>query len=99
MRELLVGAVLLWSAACTEPRSERCKTVCEREAECAESSPGAGYRFEQQECVSACAALERDAEGKQYVARHVSCVDQAAGCAEIHACNLEYREADRPEGN
>ena len=94
MRAVLVGAILLWAAAgCTEPRSARCKTVCEREAECADSSEGAVYRFEQQECISACAALERDAEGKQFVARHVACVNKAQTCDEMHKCNPAYRES------
>jgi hypothetical protein len=97
MRFVLIGAILFVTAAagCTEPRSARCKTVCEREATCAEKSDDPDFRFDQQECVSACAALERDAEGKKYVARHAECVDAADSCDQIYACNLEYQEAPK----
>ncbi len=92
MRFALVGAILLLATACTEPRSERCKTVCEREAECAEQSPTkADFRFDEQECVSACAALERDTQGKQYVRRHAECVQKAGpSCEQVYACNVPY---------
>jgi len=92
MRFVLVGAILLFASACTEPRSERCKTVCEREAECAEKAPTrADFRFDEQECVSACAALERDTQGKEYVRRHADCVqDAGSSCAAVYACNVPY---------
>ncbi len=91
MRFALVGAVLLLASSCTEPRSERCKTVCEREAECAEKAPTKGdFRFDEQECVSACAALERDPQGKEYVRRHAACIQSASTCESVYGCNVPY---------
>jgi hypothetical protein len=97
MRRALFGVCLFaWlavGAACTEPRSERCKYACEREAKCSEDTDSKDFRFDAQECVSACAALERDAEGERYVKRHADCVAAAKSCNEVYACNFPYQES------
>jgi len=75
MKRIFIGALLL-VAACTEERSPECKDVCEREARCAESSDS--YRFDQNECVSACSALWRD---------------KARTCDEVYACTFRQKDA------
>jgi hypothetical protein len=83
-----VGALLLL-AACTETRDPACVDVCEKEGSCADKIDS--YRFDQNECVSACSALRRDTEGQQYFERHKECVDKAASCDEIYRkCTFAY---------
>ena len=48
------------------------------------------FKFDESECVSACAALERDPEGKTYVDNHLACFAQASSCEEVYACNFDF---------
>ncbi len=92
MRSLLVGAMFVLLAAlagCTEPRNEACRKVCEQEASCYDSVDN--YRFDQDECTTACSALMRDAEGKKFVDNHIKCVDEHPGCDELlKKCSLDW---------
>jgi len=90
MKRIFIGALLL-VAACTEERSPECKDVCEREARCAESSDS--YRFDQNECVSACSALWRDKDGNQFVKHHIDCMNKARTCDEVYACTFRQKDA------
>ena len=82
----VVALLVLLVAACTEPRSESCKKVCKREAECIEET-GAKIPFEEKECVAACAALEQDvANSGAKVKRHIECVTNATSCAAALEC-------------
>jgi hypothetical protein len=96
MRFLLLGALLFSAAACTEARESECKDVCEREAGCADSIEN--YKFDQDECISACSALMRDEEGKAYVHKHKECVDKADSCQDLYRkCTFAYEQAnDKP---
>ena len=83
MRLLLL--VLLF-AGCTEPRSDQCREVCKREAECVEET-GNKTPFEEKECVAACAALEQDvANSAAKVQRHAECVRRQTTCAGVLEC-------------
>lgn len=86
MRLVLVGLGLLLAGACTEPRSQRCRDVCAREAACHEAVETAD-NFDEGECLDACAALERDVHTEPLVEAHAACV-RAAGdaCAAVLAC-------------
>ena len=83
MRPLLLAALL---AACTEPRSEACKEVCRREAECVEET-NSKMPFDEKECVAACSALEQDAAvNAATVQRHIECVHRQQTCAAVLEC-------------
>lgn len=80
-------ALLLALAAggCVQPRSERCRRVCQREAECTESTRSA-TPFDEKECIAACAALEGDRDNLAKVERHADCVASQATCAGVLEC-------------
>ena len=81
----LVLALTL-SAACTEPRSQACREVCKREAECVEET-GSKMPFDEKECVAACSALEQDVSvNAAKVQRHVDCVHKQAACTAVLEC-------------
>lgn len=82
---LLVTAALL-APACTSSRSPRCKEICQREARCVRELRELDINFDEAECVAACAALDRDSEGKQLVAQHEQCVNQAVDCEAMMRC-------------
>ena len=82
---LLVVAALAVVAACTQPRSARCRQVCQREAECADTSKS-GAPFDEKECIAACAALENDRDNLAKVERHAACVAAQATCAGVLDC-------------
>jgi hypothetical protein len=92
----LVLAVAVAVAACSAPRSARCKKVCEVYDDCTESTEiGAvardeldrAVKFDETECVAACAALDRDAEGRLLVDQHIACVERAGtDCKQVLAC-------------
>lgn len=83
MRFALAALLLI---GCTEPRSDRCRKVCKREAECIEET-GTKIPFEEKECVAACAALEQDtASSGAKVQRHIECVNNAASCSVVLEC-------------
>ena len=92
MRLSLVGAMFVLSAAlagCTEPRNEACRKVCEQEASCYDSVDN--YKFDQDECTTACSALMRDGEGKVFVQEHIKCVDDAPSCTDLfRKCSLDW---------
>ncbi|MEZ4365370.1 MAG: hypothetical protein R2939_03670 [Kofleriaceae bacterium] len=85
---VVLALALVAAAACAEPRSPRCKQLCAHEAACVEdSSAGAETAFDEGDCIAACAALERDAEGRGAVERHADCLAKAgADCAAVLAC-------------
>jgi len=84
MRRVVVIAVIL--AGCTQPRSERCKSVCGREAECADSTKTT-ISFDEKECIAACAALENDAANNAArVVKHTDCVNRQQSCAAVLEC-------------
>ena len=81
----LVLAVLVL-AACTEPRSNACREVCKREAECVEET-GSKMPFDEKECVAACSALEQDTSvNAAKVQRHIDCVHKQQSCAAVLEC-------------
>jgi hypothetical protein len=83
MRLLLLAA---WLAACTEPRSDACKEVCRREAECVEET-NSKMPFDEKECVAACSALEQDATvNAAKVQRHIACVNKQEACTAVLEC-------------
>jgi hypothetical protein len=83
MRLVLVGLLI---AACTQARSERCKSVCAREAECIDVTKSA-IPFDEKECVAACAALENDtSDNGAKVIKHVECVNRQQSCAAVLDC-------------
>jgi len=89
LRFAIIVSCLAAQAACAEPRSARCKELCAREAECVEASGGTpgDSAFDEGDCVAACAALERDVEGRGTVERHADCVTQAGGrCDAVLSC-------------
>jgi|SRR5678815_355844 hypothetical protein len=95
MRILLLGA-LLFSASCTEARDKECVQVCEKESSCADTIDN--YRFDQDECVTACSALRRDTQGNEYFKRHMECVNDAPSCPDLYRkCTFAYDQpTDQP---
>ena len=81
----LAGLVVALSLACSAPRSERCREICEKEAKCAETVNRADFKFDKRECIAACTALERDEQGRERVGRHAECVKHA-DCSQVYAC-------------
>ena len=75
MRILLALAL---AAACTQPRSARCKDVCSREADCVARTNSA-IPFDEKECVAACAVLEADPDNLAKVEKHAECVAKNQG--------------------
>ncbi len=83
---MIVVVISVLVSACTEPRSDACREVCRREAECVEEI-GSKIPFEEKECVAACAALEQDkAHNAARVQRHVDCVRKQKTCAAVMEC-------------
>jgi hypothetical protein len=80
---VLVAAALV--CACTQPRSARCKQVCERESECI-STTSSQIQFDEKECVAACAVLEADQDNVAKVEHHAACVTAQASCAAVLEC-------------
>jgi hypothetical protein len=82
--------LLILLVACAEPRSERCKEICSREAECVErieTDQAGGTAFDEGDCVAACAALERDKQTAGLVEAHAVCVAKAASdCRKLLEC-------------
>jgi hypothetical protein len=81
--------VALGLAACSAPRSQRCRDICAREARCAEEQEegSKGQTFDEGECVAACTALERDKEGTARVDEHAACLQKAGlDCTALLNC-------------
>lgn len=73
-------------AACTEPRSNACRQVCKREANCIEET-GSKMPFDEKECVAACSALEQDTSvNAAKVVRHIACVHGQLSCGGVLEC-------------
>ena len=84
MSRLLLAALL--AMACTEPRSNSCREVCKREAECVEET-GSKMPFDEKECVAACSALEQDTSvNAAKVQRHIECVQKQQVCTAVLEC-------------
>ena len=79
----LIAAVLL--AACTQPRSAKCKQVCAREYECVASTNNA-TPFDEKECIAACAVLESDQDNLAKVQKHHDCVMKHPDCGGVLDC-------------
>jgi hypothetical protein len=83
---LPVALAAVATLGCAQPRSELCKKSCTAQATCLESS-GRKSAFDEDECVAACSALERDKETAPRVTSHAACVEKAAGdCQAILKC-------------
>ena len=86
MRLCLAALLSLVSAACTEPRSDQCREVCKREADCIEET-GSKMPFDEKECVAACSALEQDTSvNAAKVQRHIECVHKQQTCSAVLEC-------------
>jgi len=83
MIRLLLLAIAL--TACTEPRSQACREVCKREADCIEET-GSKMPFDEKECVAACSALEQDSVNAAKVQRHIDCVHKQQACSSVLEC-------------
>ncbi len=81
MRFLLLVAL----AACTQPRSPRCKQVCAREYECVIATK-ADVPFDEKECIAACAVLEQDQDNLAKVQKHTDCVNKQQACSAVLEC-------------
>lgn len=87
MMKPLSVAIALLLTACSSGASERCSTMCKREAECAEKlAEGENFKYDADECVTACVALERDPATKKLVDRHQECAKAAETCEELMGC-------------
>ncbi len=80
-RAMLTLGLLVASAACTQPRSARCRDVCARQLECRdvvgkEQDPS----FDEKECVAQCTALENDSETRHIVDERVACFAKPDAC-------------------
>jgi len=83
---ILLLAAIVGAASCSAQRSEQCTSICEREAECAEEHAADGFKFDKGECLAACTALERKADGETKVIEHRDCVRRASDCRAVFAC-------------
>jgi hypothetical protein len=87
MRRLaLVWLLCVAASACADAKSPRCKQICDHEARCAGEDEEPRRKFDEAECVEACTLLERDAQGRKLVDRHAACVEAAATCDDVAAC-------------
>lgn len=83
LRSLLLFAVALGMplAACTQPRSARCRDVCARQLECREvTGKEQETSFDEKECVAQCTALENDSETRHIVDERVACFAKPDAC-------------------
>lgn len=74
---------------CGETESERCRSICQKEADCAESreNPDESYPYDVDECTAACASLERDTTTKHMVDSHAECASKAGeSCEALKRC-------------
>ncbi len=77
---------LLFVAACTQPRSETCKTVCAKEYECI-TQTNSTMLFDEKECVAACSVLEGDPDNLAKVKKHADCIARAnLSCSQLLQC-------------
>lgn len=81
--------LILWLAlaACTQPRSDKCRKVCSLEAECV-TKTSATLPFDEKECIAACSALEQDPDNLAKVQKHYDCViKNQQTCASVLECD------------
>lgn len=76
---------LVLVAACTQPRSARCKHICAREYEC-QAQVNSAVAFDEKECIAACAVLESDDQNLAKVQQHSECVEKTADCRQALDC-------------
>ncbi len=78
--------VLLLLAACTQPRSELCKKVCNKEYDCI-TQTNSTILFDEKECVAACSVLEGDPDNLAKVKKHAECIERhETSCAQLLEC-------------
>ena len=78
---VVLAAQVLGGLACTQPRSQRCRDVCARQAECRDpKGKELEPSFDEKECVAQCSALETDAETRHIVDERVACFAQPDAC-------------------
>lgn len=73
-------ALALCAAACTQPRSARCRDVCAKQVECRELGGKEETAFDEKECVAQCTALETDSETRHIVDERVTCFARPDAC-------------------
>lgn len=78
-------ALLLFLAACTQPRSKLCKEICSRESECV-TATSSSVPFDEKECVAACSVLESDQDNLAKVQKHAECVRSHTQCKDVLDC-------------
>jgi hypothetical protein len=76
---------LVVAAACTQPRSTRCKQICAREYECT-TQKSSTVPFDEKECVAACSVLEADQDNVAKVQQHAECVLGHQDCGDVLKC-------------
>lgn len=82
LRLLLIASLV----ACTQPRSQQCREICKREADCVDQT-GNKIPFDEKECVAACGVLEADvADNRAKVERHAACIRQTQDCTKVLEC-------------
>ena len=86
MRAVAVIVAVLLCAACPASQSQRCKKLCQQQIACIESLDKSDIRIDENECTSACSALERDSEGLERVNQHERCINQATSCEQRLVC-------------
>lgn len=84
MRLAALLALLVVSAVACQAEKTRCEKACRVEADCAEEREVA--EVDVSECIETCRELERRADTRPIVEAHVTCVEQATGCAAILDC-------------
>lgn len=77
--------VLLFAAACTQPRSKTCTDICTRENDCV-TSTNSQIPFDEKECVAACEVLRSDPQNVAKVEQHKECVLGKASCTDVLEC-------------
>lgn len=83
---MLIALIALIAPACTQPRSQRCREICKREADCVDQT-GNKIAFDEKECVAACGVLESDvADNVAKVVRHAECVSRKQACTDVLEC-------------
>jgi hypothetical protein len=84
-----IALVLLLASmfvACTQPRSETCKTVCTTEYACI-TQTNSNILFDEKECIAACSVLEGDPDNLAKVHKHADCIARHnTSCAQLLEC-------------
>ncbi len=47
------------------------------------------YKTDENECIVACTALDRDDELREQVTNHIACVEKADNCEQVAACRTK----------